>query len=79
MSPYHPRSDGLVERFNKTLLNLLSIAVVDAERDWGVQLLLLMFAYHTSMHETNVVTPFEMMFGREVVLPEHLTFLKSTS
>ena len=73
-SPYHPQSDGLVERFNRTLLNLLSIAVVDAERDWGVQLPLLMFAYRTSMHETNGVTPFEMMFGREVVLPEHLMF-----
>eukprot|EP00731_Ephydatia_muelleri_P024465 Em0016g736a len=73
-SPYHPQSDGLVERFNRTLLNLLSTAVVDAERDWGVQLPLLMFAYRTSMHETNGVTPFEMMFGREVVLPEHLMF-----
>ncbi|KAL5516359.1 hypothetical protein EMCRGX_G001657 [Ephydatia muelleri] len=48
--------------------------VVDAERDWDVQLPLLMFAYRTSMHETNGVTPFEMMFGREVVLPEHLMF-----
>ena len=73
-SPYHPQSDGLVERFNRTLLNLLSIAVVDAERDWDMQLPLLMFAYRTSMHETNGVTPFEMMFGREVVLPEHLMF-----
>eukprot|EP00731_Ephydatia_muelleri_P015048 Em0008g768a len=73
-SPYHPQSDGLVERFNRTLLNLLSIAVVDAERDWDVQLPLLMFAYRTSMHETNGVTPFEMMFGKEVVLPEHLMF-----
>ncbi|KAL5506599.1 hypothetical protein EMCRGX_G008281 [Ephydatia muelleri] len=48
--------------------------IVDAERDWDVQLPLLMFAYRTSMHETNGVTPFEMMFGREVVLPEHLMF-----
>ena len=73
-SPYHPQSDGLVERFNRTLLNLLSIAVVDAEHDWDVQLPLLLFAYRTSMHETNGVTPFEMVFGREVVLPEHLMF-----
>eukprot|EP00731_Ephydatia_muelleri_P028382 Em0020g26a len=73
-SPYHSQSDGLVERFNRTLLNLLSIAVVDAERDWDVQLPLLMFAYRTSMHETNGVISFEMMFGREVVLPEHLMF-----
>ena len=53
---------------------MLSIAVVDAERDWDVQFPLLMFAYRTSMHETNGVTPFEMTFGREVVLPEHLMF-----
>ena len=73
-SAYHPQSDGLVERFNRTLLNLLSTAVGDAERDWDVHLPLLMFAYRTSVHETNGVTPFEMMFGREVVLPEHLMF-----
>eukprot|EP00731_Ephydatia_muelleri_P026537 Em0018g637a len=48
--------------------------IVDAERDWDVQLPLFMFAYRTSMHETNGVTPFEMMFGTEVVLPEHLMF-----
>ena len=58
LSLYHPQSDGLVERFNRTLLNLLSIAVVDAERDWDVHLPLLMFAYCTSVHETNGVTPF---------------------
>jgi hypothetical protein len=52
----------------------LSTAVGDAERDWDVHLPLLMFAYRTSVHETNGVTPFEMMFGREVVLPEHLMF-----
>ena len=73
-SAYHPQSDGLVERFNRTLLNLLSTAVGDAERDRDVHLPLLMFAYRTSVHETNGVTPFEMMFGREVVLPEHLMF-----
>ena len=73
-SPYHPQWNGLVERFNRALFNLLSIAVVDAEHDWDVQLPLLMFAYRTSMHETNGVTPFEIMFGTEVVLPEHLMF-----
>ena len=25
-TPYHPQSDGLVERFNRTLLNMLSLA-----------------------------------------------------
>ena len=33
-TPYHPQSDGLVERFNHTLLNMLSIATQDQERDY---------------------------------------------
>ena len=33
-TPYHPQSDGMIERFNKTLLNLLSTAVSENEHDW---------------------------------------------
>ena len=37
-TPYHLQSDEIVERFNWTLLNLLSIAVSENERDWDVKL-----------------------------------------
>ena len=65
-TPYHPQSDGLVERFNHTLLNMLSIA---AQRDWDVQLPLIMIAYRTSVQESTGATPFSLMFGREAHLP----------
>jgi len=29
MTPYHPHNDGLVERFNRTLLDMLSTCVKD--------------------------------------------------
>ena len=32
-TPYHPQSDGLVESFNRTLLDMLSMAVKDDERE----------------------------------------------
>ena len=44
-TPYHPQSDGMVERFNRTLLNLLSLSVSENERDWDVKLPVLLFAY----------------------------------
>ncbi len=68
-TPYHPQSDGLVERFNRTLLNLLSMAASDNERNWDLQLPKIMLAYRTSVQESTRATPFQLMFGREVRLP----------
>ena len=61
-TPYHPRSDGLIERFNRTLLNMLSTAVVD-EHSWDLKLPTLLLAYRTSIQDTTGATPFELMFG----------------
>ena len=46
---YHFESDGLVERFNRTLIDMLSMAVSDNERDWDLQISTLLLAYRTSM------------------------------
>ena len=37
-SPYHPQSDGLVERFNCTVLNMLSIMTQEDEHCWDLHL-----------------------------------------
>ena len=67
--PYHPQSDGMIERFNRTLLNVLSIAVKEEEDDWDLSLPTLMLAYHSGVHETTGESPFNLMFGREAQLP----------
>ena len=33
-TPYHPQSDGLVERFNRTLISMLATTVHDNPIDW---------------------------------------------
>ena len=73
-SPYHPQSDGLIERFNRTLLNMLSIAAAENERDWDLHVPLLTLAYRTSMQESTGCTPFYLMFGREARLPADVVF-----
>ena len=72
-TPYHPQSDGLVERFNRTLLEMLSTTVAD-EHDWDLSLPTLLLAYRTSVQETTGTTPFQLMFGRNPRLPEDVLY-----
>ena len=65
----HPQSDGMVERFNRTLESMLSAFVAENQRDWDKLLPYLMMAYRSSEHETTGVSPVEMMFGRPINLP----------
>ncbi|KAL5473843.1 hypothetical protein EMCRGX_G028405 [Ephydatia muelleri] len=72
-TPYHPQSDGLVERFNRTLLEMLSTTVAD-EHDWDLSLPTQLLAYRTSVQETTGTTPFQLMFGRNPRLPEDVLY-----
>ena len=67
--PYQPQSDGIVERFNKTLERLLSVFVNAAHTDWDDRLPYVMMAYRSSVNETTGYTPNMMMLGREVTVP----------
>jgi hypothetical protein len=60
---YHPQGDGMVERFNRTLLQLFR-TYVDKQDDWEKYLPLLLFAYRTAVHKSTGVSPFRLMFGR---------------
>jgi transposase InsO family protein len=68
-SPYHPQTNGLTERFNKTLVDMLSMYVSAHHKDWDQQLPQVLFAYRTSIHSTTKETPFYLMFGRDARIP----------
>ena len=73
-SPYHPQSDGLVERFNRTLLNMLATSCHEHPSTWDTQLQKVCMAYNTSVHNTTGYTPFFLMFGRQARLPVDILY-----
>jgi hypothetical protein len=66
---YHPQSDGQVERFNRTMKQMIKAFVNDNMSDWDDQLPLLMMAYRASPQESTGVSPNLMMYGEECALP----------
>ena len=65
-TPYHPQTDGLVERFNGTLKSMLKKFVSRSQKDWDDYLPYLLFAYREVPQETTGFSPFELLFGRKV-------------
>ena len=65
-TPYHPQGDGLVERTNRSLLQLLR-SYCEQASDWEKWLPLLLYAYRTSVHSSTRTTPYLLMFGREPI------------
>ena len=65
---YHPQGDGLVERFNRSLLQMLR-AYVREQADWERFLPLVLFAYRTAVHSSTGISPFQLMFGRQPQTP----------
>ena len=70
-TPFNPKSDGMIERFNRTLVEMISkiISSEEQQHDWDEQIPYVLMAYRTSVHESTGETPSMMMLGRELRLP----------
>ena len=66
---YHPQTNGQIERFNATMDGKIATLCNERRTDWDEALQFVTFNYNTSIHATTKQTPFEMMHGRQAVLP----------
>ena len=64
----------MVERFNGTLVKILSMYVSKHQKDWDVHINAALFAYHTSVNSSRGESPYILLFGREPRLPPDITF-----
>ncbi|KAK9679716.1 Integrase zinc binding domain [Popillia japonica] len=73
---YKPSTNGLTERFNKTLADMLSLYTSTSQKDWDAFLPHCVFAYNTTIQESTRFTPFKLVYGRDPVLPDEAQLLQ---
>ena len=68
-TPFHPQSNAVIERMNKTLQNMLAKCMNEEQGNWPQQVPYVMMAYRSSVQESTGYTPQFLVFGEELSLP----------
>jgi hypothetical protein len=68
-SLYYVQANDQVEASNKVLIKIIKKRIKDNSRKWHEKLPEALWAHRTSRHRATKVTPFELVYGQEVVLP----------
>jgi hypothetical protein len=68
-SPYHPQTNGLVERINKTLADTITKISRETNKNWDQYIAEALFVIQTTYQSTTKQTPFYLTYGREARIP----------
>ena len=63
-TPYHPMGNGMVERFNQTLLNMLGTLDNHKKENWKSYVAPLVHSYNATKHPSTGYSPYFLMFER---------------
>jgi hypothetical protein len=68
-SPYYAQANGQAKSSNKTLIKLIKKKIEENPKRWHEVLSEALWAHHISKHSATKVTPFELVYRQEAILP----------
>lgn len=71
-TPYHPESNGALERSHRALKEYLRSYVNKNLNDWNNYIQFAVFSYNTTPHSSTKFTPHELIFGQKAEIPSAL-------
>lgn len=71
-SPYNPKANANVERRNRSINEYLRAFTMKKPDSWAQLLPIYMFSYNIAVHSTTGYSPFELLFGRVITLPDSI-------
>lgn len=78
-SPRNPKCNGLAERFNRTLIQMIKSYLKGEQIEWDKNLHFITAAYRATPQDSTGFTPNVLMLGRETRLPVELVLGNTTS
>lgn len=71
-SPYHPQTNGSLERTHLTLKDYFKCYVNKDLNNWDEFLNFAVYSYNTSIHKSTQKPPYELVFGQQAIIPNFL-------
>lgn len=65
-TPYHPQTNGPVERYNRTMAAQLRHYIADDTTRWDEVLPIITMAYNSQPHRSTGIAPFELVIPRRI-------------
>ena len=68
-SPYYAQANGQAEASNKEIIKLIKRKIEEQPKKWHTTLNEALWAYRMSCHGATKVSPYQLVYGHEAVLP----------
>jgi len=76
ITPYHPQSNGSIEKSHRTLGEYLQNFFKKDQSNWDMKIPYAMFCHNSTAHSATKFQPYVLVYGYPVTIPSSL--LKET-